>query len=117
MVVMWRRTIDGSRATDSTAYNRNWLVSWDGVGQTLLAGGGWTAGWTDDGVGLYLHRGEPLGIYEQSPNGGEMVLVLEFPSPLALCEPLRGMDLKFACMDYERRSDAWLIENFDPHVN
>ena len=74
--------------------------------------------WTEQGLYVYGH--DPTAIYLQDLEGGDRKLLLEIPWQI---EDVSGCDLRLVepvelvCIQNETNSDAWLIENFDPHVN
>ena len=117
LVVTWHRTMDGSRATDSTTYRTNWLMSLDGTEQKRLPGVEGTAiRWTAEG--LYWYEAEPPALYLQPLDGGERRLLLEIPEWVGYCELRSGTEeIELVCNQTKQTYDAWLIDNFDPNVN
>jgi len=124
LLVAWRRTMDGSRATDSTTYWTMWRMSLDGTEQTRIPGlveadlswEGWEVAWTPEG--LYWEEAEPPALYLQTLDGGERSLLLEIPGKFDGCLHRPGTEeIELVCNQTETNFDVWLIENFDPHVN
>ena len=86
-------------------------------------------GWTPDGESIVCYQESSIELDPQygedamflvSAQGGEPKPVLVPPRGNRLaCDPHFGEgDLAFVCIEVVRSSsDAWLIENFDPHVN
>jgi len=61
---------------------------------------------------------EPPALYLQPLDGGEPTLLLEIPEWAEYCELRPGTEeIELVCGQAETTVDAWLIENFDPHVN
>ena len=123
LLVTWHRTMDGSRATDSTTYWTTWLVSLNGTEQTRLplmfeadfGLGGRAVAWTTEG--LYWYEADHPALYLQPLDGGERSLLLEIPES-NWCEFRSGTEeIELVCNQTETNFDVWLIENFDPHVN
>ena len=116
LVVTWHRTMDGSRATDSTTYWLEWLMSLDGTEQKRLPGMEGTAvRWTTEG--LYMIGQDHPALYLQPLDGGERRLLLEIPESDRCRFRPGAEEIELVCMQIEPTTDAWLIENFDPHVN
>ena len=118
LLVYWARTLDGSRATDSTAYWGNWLVSLDGVTQTRLSGQGMPVGWTDDGEGYYVKSWEPVATLNlHSIVGGEPTPIMTLPGDLSFCELRHGTDpQELVCQESEADFDVWLVQPVDSQV-
>ena len=115
-IVGWGRTLDGSRATDSTVHATTWLFSADGSDRTRIPTiDGDILGWTEDG--LYVRKGS--GIYLQDLDGNHSTLLLELPELdyRSTVELRQGEPIEVVVREVRETSDAWLLENFDPHVN
>ena len=79
-------------------------------------GGGAAVTWTTEG--LYWYEPEPPALYLQPLDGGERSLLLETPESTGYCQSRPGTEeIELVCNQTETNFDAWLIENFDPHVN
>jgi serine/threonine-protein kinase len=77
----------------------------------------WPIGWTADGSGIYTQAGNDILLVPV--DGSETDTVLTLPEePNYGCDPLvEGSETSWVCWEVVSESDAWLIENFDPHVN
>jgi hypothetical protein len=77
----------------------------------------WPGGWTADGSSIYTQVGNDI-LYIPV-DGGEPEIALTLPEePDYGCDPLvEGSENSWICLEIVSESDAWLIENFDPHVN
>jgi len=118
VLMYWLRTLDGSRATDSTVYWGNWLVSVDGTAQTRLPGEGMAIGWTEDGDGYYVKswgRVSTLNLYPLE--GGEPTPVMTLPADLAYCQLLHGTDpVQLICQEPAEEYDVWLVRPVDSEI-
>jgi len=74
-------------------------------------------GWTADASRIYTQVGNDI-LYIPV-DGGEPEIALTLPEePNYGCDPLTtGSETSWICWEIVSESDAWLIENFDPHVN
>jgi hypothetical protein len=74
-------------------------------------------GWTADGSNIYTQVGNDI-LYIPV-DGGEPEIALTLPEePDYVCDQLvEGSENSWICSEVVSESDAWLIENFDPHVN
>lgn len=115
LLVDWGRTLDGSRATDSTVYATTWLFSADGSDRTRIPTIiGDVLAWTNDG--LYVRKGS--GIYFQDLDGNHSRLLLELPELhyRSRVQLRQSQPMEAVVLEVRETRDAWLIENFDPHL-
>jgi hypothetical protein len=100
---LWRLSLTDSTQVLIRAHTR---MSWYGA-----------HGWTADGSSIYTKVGNDI-LYIPV-DGGEPETALILPEePDYGCEPLTtGSEDSWICSEVVSESDAWLIENFDPHVN
>jgi serine/threonine protein kinase len=119
LLVEWHRTVDGSRATDSTTYTDSWLLSADGTVQRRLPKAPLPSsiyGWTSDG--LYFRRRDS--VYVQHLDGDDRRAVLQIPAgeQVSRCRIRPKTErVELLCQQRESASNAWLLEILDPHVN
>ena len=73
-------------------------------------------GWTADGSSIYTKVGNDI-LYIPV-DGGEPEIALTLPEePDYVCDQLAtGSETSWICSEVVSESDAWLIEDFDPHV-
>jgi len=98
-----------------------WRISlWDSTQVPVLAETRATrhmpVGWTTDGTGILASAGEDILLIPLSTGEPETVLTLP-DTPDYWCDPFHGSEYSWVCIEAESESDAWLIEDFDPHVN
>jgi len=100
---LWRLSLTDSTQVPVGAHTR---MSWYG-----------NHGWTADGSSIYTKVGNDMLYFPV--DGGEPETALILPEePAYACEPLTtGSETSWICAEGLSESDAWLIENFDPHVN
>jgi len=92
-------------------------MSLDGTAQTRMqpSGGVMALHWAAEG--LYVYEFAPRFVWLQPWGGGERGLLFELPESVVHCTFLRGTgEIELICTQGEQTVDAWLIENFDPHV-
>jgi Tol biopolymer transport system component len=115
VAVLWWRD-------DFFEYSGLWRLSLTDSTQVLVRANTRTTryepdGWTADGSSIYTKVGNDILFIPM--DGGEPEIALTLPEePDYACDPLvEGSETSWICWEGLSESDAWLIENFDPHVN
>jgi Tol biopolymer transport system component/tRNA A-37 threonylcarbamoyl transferase component Bud32 len=85
---------------------------------TSNAGEIWPDAWTLDGSAIYYQVGNEI-LLVPADGSGKPEVVLTLPAePRYLCDTVQtGSRPSWVCSETASESDAWLIENFDPHMN
>jgi len=95
-----------------------WLLSWPGRVLRLLAPGIWPIGWSADGRSIYGHRMRGREVVKVDAENGRTETVVTFEIgrldwlPCDMTPDRRAM----VCSVQDQRTDAWIVDNFDPHV-
>jgi DNA-binding winged helix-turn-helix (wHTH) protein/Tol biopolymer transport system component len=103
---------------DRGGYRGLWLLSWPGRVERLLAPDLFPIGWTPDGRWIYAYRFDSREVVRVAVETGRVESVTRFPMGSLnwrACDFSESKDILVCSLD-ETKSDAWLIENFDPHV-
>ena len=97
-----------------------WMFAWPGRDAKLLAPGRLVPdGWSPDGEWIYAHEIGSTSIVRISTRSGDVRSVGSFPTGslgMEACN-VSPSGQAIVCGVLEMKSDAWLIENFDPNVS
>ncbi|MFZ5519293.1 MAG: protein kinase domain-containing protein [Candidatus Zhuqueibacterota bacterium] len=121
VAVMWNRREPGKPARGPTSAGGIWLISLEDSALTfLLKGDFYPIGWSPDGKGIYAWNPnkKPMEILIVPVNGGkpEAIITLPFENFIMNGISVTPDGNKIVCAVFEKRSDVWLMENFDPDV-
>ncbi len=93
-----------------------WVLTWPGRDEHFLKERARPLGWSPDGLWIYAHPSGGRQILRVSARTGSSQVVTAFPAGRILSGDVTPDGRHVVCSLSEYKSDAWLIENFDPRV-
>jgi serine/threonine protein kinase/Tol biopolymer transport system component len=118
LAVYWNRLFDKSGKSGRGI----WSIAWDGTEQRMILttdGICIPLGWSAAGDSIYLYspeRKDSLIIYAISVNGGALKRMTVIPIANVIRLAMSPDRKQFVCVVRDRRSDLWLVEDFDPDL-
>ena len=93
------------------------LLSWPSREERFLARQVWPIGWSADGEWIYAIQPAGWALVRVSPRTDRTETIGQFPVGLSVntCDLTPDRDA-IVCSLIERKSDAWVMENFDPDI-